>query len=425
VNAHILIVNPQGKVLLLKQDSWVLPLIPSNQRHSEVKGIGQAIQKQLGLQVAILFCLQDKPRVYIAESLGPNTTPPNGRWFSKEELARIDSVHGGLLARHAAGKLLPITPPWARIGWYSKTEKWILEKLRKNGMPATGPIEQVKLWNLSSVLRIPTDQGWAWFKAVPSIFSQEPGLVRYLNKKYPGSVPSIISTNSSKGWLLTRDIGGRSLCDFSDPEYWCAVIKTYALLQQEEIPYAEELAFEFVIPGGLQHLIRATDFLTQGLIEMAAEGYLPMSDAAQWGSKVQAIMEKCRQLAAFSIPETLEHGDLYCGNININSDRVVFFDWTDGSISHPFFSLDSFLNECEFSEEIKEQIVSTYLLSWALYLKRDMDDILAAWELAAPLALVHQTFAYYKIMRSLPPKARWQAGNSLANLVRIVLKEFQ
>ncbi|MTI95752.1 MAG: hypothetical protein FH749_09770 [Firmicutes bacterium] len=425
-DAHILIVNPRDlKVLLLKQQvHWTLPVFPGNERHSEVNGITQAIRKQLGLRVHLLHCIQDHLRVYAAENLSANITPLNGRWFSKEELGSLDSEHSKLLAKHSIGKLLPITPPWARIGWFEKAEKWILEKLEKKGTPATGPIEHVKVWGLSCILRVPTDQGWAWFKAVPPVFSREPGLVRHLNKRYPGSVPRVISTNSGKGWLLTRDFGGRALCDFTDPAYWATVLKSYAQLQQEEVPYAKQLAIDLVIRGGLDRLESWASLLTESS-NMATQGLIPETAAKEWGRIVPAIKQKCRQLAAYKIPETLEHGDLYCGNININDDGVVFFDWTDGSISHPFFSLDPFLNECEFSETDKEHIVSSYLKSWATYLGRDIEDITAAWELAKPLALVHQTVIYFRIKRSLQPEGRWQIGNSPENLLRKTIDAFK
>ena len=39
---------------------------------------------------------------------------------------------------------------------------------------ATGPVEQVRHWGISAVLRVPTDGGPVWVKEVFPVFAYEP-----------------------------------------------------------------------------------------------------------------------------------------------------------------------------------------------------------------------------------------------------------
>ena len=45
------------------------------------------------------------------------------------------------------------------------------------------------------------------------------------------------------------------------------------------------------------------------------------------------------ELSQIGLPDTLEHGDLGASSILITGAGPVFLDWSDSSISHPFFSM--------------------------------------------------------------------------------------
>ena len=51
---------------------------------------------------------------------------------------------------------------------------WADGALRERGTPRIGPVRQVKTWNLSSVLQLPTAHGVVWCKSVPRFFAHEP-----------------------------------------------------------------------------------------------------------------------------------------------------------------------------------------------------------------------------------------------------------
>jgi hypothetical protein len=47
----------------------------------------------------------------------------------------------------------------------------------------------------------------------------------------------------------------------------------------------------------------------------------------------------CRELAAYGVPETIQHDDLHDRQVYLRDGRYLFFDWGDSCISHPFHSL--------------------------------------------------------------------------------------
>ena len=52
----------------------------------------------------------------------------------------------------------PLRLPWARPGGVARIVGWVDEVLRRGGRTRTGPVRQIKTWNLSMVLRVPTDR---------------------------------------------------------------------------------------------------------------------------------------------------------------------------------------------------------------------------------------------------------------------------
>ena len=51
------------------------------------------------------------------------------------------------------------------------------------------------------------------------------------------------------------------------------------------------------------------------------------------------LAERCTALRACGIPDSLEHGDLWPGNIFVDTDASAIIDWEDVAIAHPFLSI--------------------------------------------------------------------------------------
>src|SRR6266511_197345 len=66
---------------------------------------------------------------------------------------------------------------------------------------------------------------------------------------------------------------------------------------------------------------------------------------SRWPDRVQLrhfasrFAELCDDLAAYDVPETIQHDDLHHANLYVQDSSMRVLDWGDASISHPFASL--------------------------------------------------------------------------------------
>ncbi len=75
-----------------------------------------------------------------------------------------------------------------------------------------------------------------------------------------------------------------------------------------------------------------------------------------------ALVELCRRLDALELPATLLHGDLHMLNVARLNGDLVYFDWTDACISHPFLDLISL--QWEPDEASRAVLLNAYLEGW-------------------------------------------------------------
>jgi hypothetical protein len=193
----------------------------------------------------------------------------------------------------------------------------------------------VRPW--STVLRVPTANGDLYFKAVAPIHRFEAALTGLLAELQPGRVPEVIGVDAERGWMLIRD-GGTRLRELvetrADLHHWERLLPEYAQLQIEMAPHAERLLALGVpderlsaLPGHFREL------LATRIAGLTADEHRRLIDAVP---RVEAM---CRELAAFGIPETIQHDDLHDGQVFVRDGRYRFFDWGDSCVSHPFHSL--------------------------------------------------------------------------------------
>ena len=100
------------------------------------------------------------------------------------------------------------------------------------------------------------------------------------------------------------------------------------------------------------------------------------------------MREAITELAAIGVPETLLHGDLHPRNVAVRDGRALSFDWTDGSVSHPFLDLVTFVEERSPISQDK-RLTDAYLAEWEEY--ASPADLRRALELADELGALHQT----------------------------------
>jgi aminoglycoside phosphotransferase (APT) family kinase protein len=127
--------------------------------------------------------------------------------------------------------------------------------------------------------------------------------------------------------------------------------------------------------------------------------------------RLPEFKQLCQQLYAFPIPAALEHGDLWWGNIFIHEQSPIFFDWSDASLTHPFFGLAMLLQEDlahVFDEADLNAIKRSYFVTFRGFGSEAVLD--KAMAMAKTLAPLHFASHYHDLI--LPQlAARWELEN--------------
>lgn len=270
-------------------------------------------------------------------------------------------------------------PVWAAPGWLEEVRDWIDVQLRHLGLDVTDPIQQPHLRPWSTVLRIPTADGALFFKANTPLLAQEAGLTQTLARLRPDLIRHPLAADSVRGWMITAD-GGERLREViradRDLTHWERVLSRFAQLQIELAGRVPELLAIGVpdrrltrLPELIAQVIDNTDKLRidqpDGLTSAALQRLL--DDAP-------ALKDRCQQLDATAVPQSVHHGDLHDGNIFAGEHGYQIFDWGDANVSHPFFSLRSVFVSIEFSLQLEEgapqfnRLRDAYLEPWTNFL---------------------------------------------------------
>lgn len=428
--------DPNHFRILVKQENgyWTLPNYRPHEHHfAVVNHINETVKMDYGLDVATLRCFRTEydnqfgeQRFYAMDNLDSKWIPSdNMRWVSEEVLATLDFPSD--LQRETILQWFDwshsdnsIRAPWMRRGWFKAASDWIIDLADRMAMGNIGQIEQIRTWSRSATLRLKTGHGNLYLKAVPEMFTYEPVITRVLSLRYPNHTPDVRAVHVDKGWMLMRDFGGQALAHAKDLEVWKKAVREYAKMQLD-------------ISGNTQSLIalgvpdRNVDYMASQIERMMHNLPDEMTDeeAVELKRLASTLKGMCYELVEFNIPLTLTHGDFWSGNtiIKTNGD-ILFFDWSDASISHPFFDIAFFLTEIETEiphrHDAREQILNAYLELWTRY--EPMANLKRAYALAEVLASVHQALFYFiHILPGIEANARWEMESMLPYLLRQII----
>jgi hypothetical protein len=211
-------------------------------------------------------------------------------------------------------------PGWTDPAWLAGARAWIAAQ----GVEPAGEIEQPHVRPWSTVLQVPTAEGVVWFKANHPSLAHEAAVVSIVSQRRPDLVPELLAADLETGWMLMAD-GGERLREVVERECdlgrWFDILPRYAELQIALTADADRLV-------GVGAPDRRLAVLAQRFEEL---GDVP--------EQVPRVREWCERLAAFDIPETIQHDDFHDGQIFVQDGRYLFFDWGDACVSHPFCTL--------------------------------------------------------------------------------------
>ena len=428
----------EARVLLLAGEAgWTLPYMHVAREvwSAEVgcinEGLGRTMKAQLTTLRYANFCSDEARRqveaVYLLENHDPAWAPPsNGQWVGGDELARLPLArpeHRAMIEQYLAEND-PDTrparrPPWAQKGWFVRAEAWMQTQLAQSGYTVTAPIEQVKSWCISCILRARTTAGDVYFKqaAALPLFGPEPRLTAGLARLYPDHIPIPLAIDEEQGWMLLADFG---------PEVgWDAPLavreEALALFGQLQINFAGRVDELFA----LGCLDRRLDRLAEQIEPLLYDGHVRSALNVAEVEKLQALAPQlktmCAALASYKVPQTLVHGDLHLSNVARQGGKYLFFDWTDACVTHPFLDMIDILREKD--ESAQARLRDRYLALWSDY--EPPERLQEMWVMAEPLCALHQAVSYQYIMANVEPVTRQDLAWPFSHFLRKILQSIE
>jgi aminoglycoside/choline kinase family phosphotransferase len=318
---------------------------------------------------------------------------------------------------------------WHDPLWQKEAHEWIRSEANRQSIEITGEIEQNHALAWSTVMRVPSSEGTLFFKATAPGTIYEIALTQKLAEWYPDCLPELIAVDAARGWMLMRD-GGEQLRAAIRPTQniipWQPVITQYAELQ---IGLAEHIS-EILALGIPDRCLTALPMLFEELLADEAtlmidqEKGLTSSEFQQLKNLTPRFKQICSDLAAFGIPDSLNHGDFHDGNVLLKNGRVTFFDWGDASVTQPFVSLRTLFVSIEISLKLDDyaftpemsQLLDRYLEAWQAYGSKEA--LTSAYRLSKPVASIVSALSWYQTISKLAGSLRQEYAGIVPELLR-------
>ena len=208
----------------------------------------------------------------------------------------------------------------------------------------------------------------------------------------------MLAHDVERAWLLMDD-GGTPVGAFGNLEdAWAAALPLYSQLQAGEAARAAVHLDDGVTDRRLAALPALFDDMLSRDLPLEAEEIDGLHRIAP------AFAERCAALAG-SVPETLEHSDLHIGNVFAREGRILFLDWGDTAVSHPFFSL------ARADDVWDARLRAAYLEPWG----PGLEDVL---ELALPVGSFVHAFGFLRLWDHLDDGERERYRDAMPLILR-------
>ena len=344
---HRLVVSNAGDNVLI--DGGRLPQLVTDDRHTaEVDYINELAAQRLGLRTIVLRSLDHSDvvdgivdRVHELELVDVVPSSATVRWRPANVEDLNDPADKAALALWLQQRQEPVVDgrEWMRRGWFAEACAWIERALHAAGLAAPLEVVQLRTWATSSVLLVRCADGERYFKALPMSGRAEAAIARFLTRHFPDVLPRIVAAEPDRRWLLMDACRGRKLEDIGDVATWERAAARYARLQVDCIAHVDALKALGCPSRNLGQLARSIEALAADAALRPHPDGLTHAEYDRFVGSVPELLRRCDELAAFGIPYSLEHGDLWPGNIFCDETSCAVIDWEDVVVAHPFFSL--------------------------------------------------------------------------------------
>ena len=386
----------QVTLLLCTRDGTLLGTLPPFGVEApwwqEVGPVVDAVRESLAVDVTVLRVLAAQPGAttiggpvsYLAEidAAEVGALPPLGPPTTREVLAPQ-----------------PLRQSWAVPGGPAADVGWADEVLAARGTPRIGPARQQRSWNLSSLWRLPTAEGSAWLKVVPSFFGHEGAvLARLAARDGPTTavVPPLLGFDGPRA--LLAEVPGEDGY-FAGTPLLLEMVELLVGLQARWVGRTDELR-------GLG----ASDFRAPALAAMAADTFERTADELDAPTRralsaaIAAMPDRFAAVDACGVPDTLVHGDFHPGNLVGGTDGapLVLLDWGDCGVGHPL------LDQAAFTARLADDALPIVTASWARLWRAAAPgcEPERAGALLAPIAALRQAGIYRMFLDGIEPDER-------------------
>lgn len=414
--ASVLILKPTSdphltQVLLTDQDT--LPQFETAPHLWQTcEPINEGVRITLGLEVVTLRCINvdydvEKSTVLLTYLLEYQSGEPlSGRWQSTERLSSS--------LRHLVADTLE--PPPHRAAWYRLDWARYVQEL----FP-TARCQQIRSWERSTVWRVRYDDTTLFCKGVGRPFPHEGRLTHWLSKQFPQHLPRLISHQDAR-WLISQAYVGEMLDTVETIEIWEQALHDYAHLQMQ----LRSSVTTLVSLGIPQRSMSWLGEIVVRLLEDEAalrSGSDPLTESDIVALRA-ALPRLQAEMATLDNWVSLEHGDLWAGQIVVEPDQsLIFTDWSDSALTHPFLTLPFFVRELPSpiaeTKNGRERLINAYLEP---FLHEISLDQATQWlNVAFQLSPLYTAARYYADILPLMEQ-RWEMENNLAFNLRQVLQ---
>ncbi|WP_411734503.1 hypothetical protein [Paeniglutamicibacter sp.] len=307
---------------------------------------------------------------------------------------------------------------WMDDSWRAEVLAWVDMACEAYSLTRIGPPQDASSSVRSKHLRVPTDAGTLFFKAVAPGQLFEPPLTAAAATLVPERLVMPLAIDPERGWMLSPDYGATLDELATTPELWARALGALGALQREVVDSEEALfdaGLQIQDPAWIPEEFNNALMLHASLPKEHPLG-IPARDADHAFGAFKDIEEACAQLIAGPIPLSLEHGSFDRRRVFAPTDEKTaprILNLGDAHWAHPFASLARPIERMRIDFRAPADdprimaAIGAYLWAWDDYGSPD-----ELYELVAPALRIsplhtHETWLQLLADADEPALRRW------------------
>jgi hypothetical protein len=278
--------------------------------------------------------------------------------------------------------------PWQQKDWLEQISMWLSSRLNANVVLESGSTSDLRF-----ITRFQLESASFYFKAGNK--TREARLTAYLAQTYPKLVPEVIVYNAEHDWLVTRD-GGQHLSLAADLNFWKTALTTLTYFHRNtDRLAAQRLGCPFYSFAELASRVEAFLRSTAGLEPWG----LTKEQIQGLNEGLPRFHEAYEKVSSLGFRECFIHGDAQPMNALVNDRELLWFDWSEGHVAHPFLDVGWFFAWTSLPKRDLELFAhqNATVQLWNHYLREvGLEQSQARLADAMTVALLHRALYYHE-----------------------------